>query len=651
MWAAVRWSIFLALPGFAAHLAHLAYDEDAALAFSFVQTGVSEQDKMGMTTMGLHDVVVNLDIEAIDTALGVSMIFDKGAHALRLDQQISQDGIAWGTFSDNIMTTGWSELSVSTNPSPTINNDVKMYSAGYVEGLLTCIRISQFYSNQHQLLMLNEKRSHALQKILGQMKDQIFTMKSRMNMVPHIITRQPDDNYDKQTRYAFLQLWGLRDGYNFAANHFKVHTLSLADLVILNSNSEMPAFFSGYEPDAIRYRMLAQAPAMPMLVQVNSTIRRHDPRKGTLRGSSQVDPFSKEALSDENWEKKVAREGRCTAVIRVTPGDADLFVGHSTWGDYSTMTRIFKHYDFDLRGAGTMASKIAMSSYPGCISSTDEYYSMSSGLVIAETSITNLNPFIWDDVKDFPMVMSIPNFIHLMAVNRLAVSAANWAVLYTEKRANTGTKLSQFMAVDYNVFTKGKPPPDNTLWVVEEVPGAIQMKDETEHLRKEGYFGSYNRPMFESVRRKTGFDEAQRNVGELYSWSDNPRATIMRQNVPGIDNMFSFRDFMIRNRFPNSGVIPSTPGHEIMARFDLTEKMAIPNGGIDAKVVGSCTQSQMIVQAISGPTHANLRPFEWTTNGEEKFPGTPHIGQPDVWNFDWVQMTPEGARPIVDGVC
>ena len=46
--------------------------------------------------------------------------------------------------------TGWNELSLSTGAIK-YSNDLKMYACGYIEGLVTARRISQFYSNFMQL--------------------------------------------------------------------------------------------------------------------------------------------------------------------------------------------------------------------------------------------------------------------------------------------------------------------------------------------------------------------------------------------------------------------------------------------------------------------------------------------------------------------
>lgn len=40
--------------------------------------------------------------------------------------------------------------------------------------------------------------------------------------------------------------------------------------------------------------------------------------------------------------------------------------------------------------------------------------------------------------------------------------------------------------------------------------------------------------------------------------------------------------------------------------------------------------------AIGGPTHDPLPPFQWS---KTHFPGeTPHVGHPDLWNFDPVHV-------------
>merc|ERR1719321_1621145 len=163
-------------------------------------------------------------------------------------------------------------------------------------------------------------------------------------------------------------------------------------------------------------------------------------------------------LDDAHWERRLARDGHCSAMVRLATDNADLLVGHTTWDDFSKMTRVFKYYDFPLDASGTMAQIIGMSSYPGVISSTDDFYVMSSGLAVMDTSLEILEEFIWDKVTDFPMFPHIPNFMHVMATNRLAKTPAQWGKFFS--KVNTGTLNSQWMIVDYNQFTAGETLPD-----------------------------------------------------------------------------------------------------------------------------------------------------------------------------------------------
>merc|ERR1712232_497953 len=98
-------------------------------------------------------------------------------------------------------------------------------------------------------------------------------------------------------------------------------------------------------------------------------------KRSMFRGSRHTTPTRVEInateLDDKHWERRLAESGHCSALIRVIKDNQDLYMGHTTWDDYSKMTRIFKYYNFPFDGAATMAEKIAFSSYPGTISSTD----------------------------------------------------------------------------------------------------------------------------------------------------------------------------------------------------------------------------------------------------------------------------------------
>lgn len=576
----------------------------------------------------LFGVKVRVDLAGMDAKQGLSILFDKGAHALAVEPGLKNDdeALAWGHFDDNIQTTGWSELFVSASPQKGLPGDVKMYAAGFIEGLLTCVRLSQFHSNSHQLLMRDETTHHSLMNILTQFRDGVQYLRGKVNLLArHTRTEEPSDQYWRHARYLLFQLRGLCDGYNHAAIHFGVHTLSLVDLMLLNSVAEVPELIEAYSPQAMNARRGAAA---SFLARSSTATSSHDDREKKMGNISTEDP-----LDAAHWENRIARNGRCSALVRLTEGNGDLLAGHTTWADYSEMIRIWKYYDFNL--PDSVAKRISMSSYPGCVSSADNYYLMDSGLLAMDTTLEILDPRALDKVEDFPKTPHLPSFMHGMIINKVSSSADDWAELYS--RNNPGTYNAQWMVVDYNKFQPGQPLTDGTFYVVESIPGRVEARDMTHVLREKGYWASFNRPYFDKIRVDSGHDNAQKSHGDLYSYYGSPRGLIFAEYVPGVENLGGMRALMT-----NSGDVDLSSMFEpISARMDLNPSLSIPNGGIDAKVTDSCLFRQQAAQAISGPSHTSQRPFRWMADdGSELWSGYPHAGQPAVWNFDWIQITP-----------
>jgi hypothetical protein len=618
----------------------------------------------------LYMVNVNYDWEEAVQEKAVTIVFDEEAYAMRVDKGIDKkNGIAWATLSDRLDKTGWMKLSVHTNDAKKCPDDVKIYAAGFAEGIMTVARISQFYSNAYQLMMKDEANSHALMNIKKMFHDALGYVKQNSNLASNVVSLPPPDPYWVQARWLLIQLWGIHDAYNFAAVAKNVHSLDLIDMFIINSHAEMPELMEAYTPLAVKKRRAYQS-AIATLQEMSAHRHLRGPKpsaahhqhplvmtnknevvKGSAPGkqnNTSAKHLSKAdlAAADRDWETRVSHHGHCSAMVRIAPENADVFVGHTTWDDFSKMTRIFKHYNFKVSGY-TKANRIGMSSYPGCISSTDNWYIMDSGLVVADTSMEILNPTLYDRVMEFPSNSHLPDFMHVMVVNRMSLTGPHWVSLYSEK--NSGTGNAQWLIFDYNLFTPEEPVPDNSFWVVESIPGIVASGDMSNWLRSNGYWASFNRPYFAETRKRSGHDAAQAKYGDLYSYSASPRAKIFSYLGVSVENMFDMRNVMNRNNYPKEGVVPNEPGHAISARLDLDPISRLPNGGIDAKVVNNCLFKAMECQAISGPSHDKQKVFAWRdADGKELFGGWPHLGLPDKWNFDWVQMTDKNMSQIVD---
>lgn len=115
---------------------------------------------------------------------------------------------------------------------------------------------------------------------------------------------------------------------------------------------------------------------------------------------------------------------KCSAFIKILTNDkgqfTDLLAGHNTWTEFYEMIRTYKHYKFELEGQGNVLSftEMTFSSYPGCLSSTDDFYLTNHNLLVMETTLEVINIKLYDSVK--PADKYIPNFMRVMAATRFS---------------------------------------------------------------------------------------------------------------------------------------------------------------------------------------------------------------------------------------
>mmetsp|Transcript_29584 Transcript_29584/g.78289 ORF Transcript_29584/g.78289 Transcript_29584/m.78289 type:complete len:654 (-) Transcript_29584:19-1980(-) len=579
-----------------------------------------------------------------DPQKGVTVLVDRAKGQLRMSPGIDANlGVAWGFLADKLATTGWMELRVSGADSSRVSNGMRMYGAGVLEGALTATRMSQFVTNTYDLLLKDEASEHAMENVRRLFQEEFVYVRRETKFRS---MDEPGNAYWRQIRYILMQMVGIRDGYNMVAAAEGTRPLTMMDIFIINNHAELPELMQAYTPEAVKERIHFQGRLLQLFERkaatrsFNDFLHKHGDR-ATESNPAQEQNETVQEWADRDWENRLAKYGHCSAFVHLSEENDDLYVGHTTWSDYSKMNRIYKYYDFKLPGASTAASTIGFSSYPGCVSSTDDFYMLNSGLVVMDTSLEILNPRQYWRVAEFPANPHAPNFMHIMATNRMAGTGTQWAALIMSQ--NSGTGNAQWMVVDYNKFRHKETLPAGTFWVVEQIPALVQKQDMSSWLQEKGYWASYNRPYFPEIRKRSGHTDAEQTYGSLYSITASPRAKIFKHFAPSVRNLFGMRTLMNRDAFPADGVTFLGPGHAVSARMDLDPKTPIPNGGIDAKVVNRCLFRYLQCQAISGPSHEGGSPFSWKRNGEDTFPGWPHLGLPDLWNFDWVQMTPSGA--------
>lgn len=551
-----------------------------------------------------------------------------GAGGLVLRQDGGSEALASGTFVDSLDDLGWSRLSMQTSEGPG-GDAMKMYAAGVVEGYLTAKRIKEFHGNSRGLLDMNPEntgRLPALQRALGKLVSQLDASDGAET-----------GSVAGQARLGFLQTRGIRDGYTLARGRTSsvlsgAPSLSMVDMLILNSDGVIDELLDKYGDEDSGTGSFLQRKTVRMRQQGGR------PQRRGLRM-----PLS----------------GHCTGLVRLTPDRSELYFGHTTWESFSEMTRMWKVYDFPLEGVA--ARRISFSSYPGCVSSTDDYYLMDSGLAVTETTLNIPGKERHVDGTQ------VPDFLRIMAANRLASDGEAW--VRNMDSSATGTYSSQWLVLDYHRFTPGSDLAPGTFHVLEQAPGMSHFEDMSSWLNSKGYWASFDRAYFDDVRGATGDTRMEsklqlRNNQEaaLYSKAETPRAQIVRRTVNDVSSLAAMRAEMSRNRGAEEPVDqPSLrlPRYTISARNDLKDAESIdvdgsPDGGVDAKITSSCLFRQLTADAVSSPAHSSVPAFRWTSpDGKELWPGYPHEGLPNVAAFDWVRVDPAQVElgQVDDGAC
>ncbi|GAB4819731.1 hypothetical protein N2152v2_006777 [Parachlorella kessleri] len=347
-------------------------------------------------------------------------------------------------------------------------------------------------------------------------------------------------------------------------------------------------------------------------------------------------------LTPSQLSMKLATSGKCSALVRVTGDFSDLMLAHSAWYTYGGLVRVYKHIDFALRDPDVRLSGMSFSSYPGELSSDDDFYLLDTGLVVLQTTNSVFNTKLYDTLTP----KSVLSWQRARVASFLASSGQEWVGHMQEH--NSGTGNNQWMVVDLKRFSPGRELEPGLLWVVEQAPGLVVSSDATETLVR-GYWPSYNIPFHPAVYNHSGYpqfiqQQAARgleyaNAVSGVSYQLAPRAKIFRRDVGGVTDLPSLKDFMRSNDWPDDPYSGGSPTGAICARGDLDPRNPRPYGCIDTKATHYRMALQRQAYAVNGPTTAGgrLPPFEWKGEAAER---VAHIGQPARFDYDFELMTP-----------
>ncbi|TKR83222.1 hypothetical protein L596_016846 [Steinernema carpocapsae] len=502
--------------------------------------------------------------------------------------------VAVGRFRNSINATGWSYLEIETKPE--FDANLQAYAAGLLEGNLTHTVTEFFLIN-----MVNDYCTG----FKGYCKRLNTYLKANLKWVEkQLATQSPDDPYWQAVNRTFHQLTGIYHGYTNAVKPgvvFDVHSI-----LMININGEI----------------------IDLEKKFNKT---------------------KDLLKPED-------NGKCSGLIKVAPGNKDLFISQVTMSGFESMLRVLKVYKFGYDKKMFPGHTVSFASYPGMLYSSDDFALASSGLAMIETTVNIFDETLFDKIKPDGQLSC---WVRAIVANQLARDGREWCEVF--KKYNSGTYNNQWVILNYNKFTPGKDlPAVGLLYVLEQVPDFIMYRDVTWFLRKYSYFPSYNIPFFRKISKLTGFDKKSLEM-DWFSWQNAPRARILRRDHHKVVDLDSLTKLMRYNDYTHEPFSrcnctpPYTAEAGISARGDLNPINGtfplrgmghVNHGGLDYKGTNVKLMKELRFRSWSGPTYDPLPVFQWSTSTLNNV--VKHVGHPDRWEFKPIEYKWETADVRVD---
>ena len=517
-----------------------------------------------------------------------------GKYTVKKSDKIDNSAIASATYINSYETKGWDFLRISSYDldNNTYSDSNKAYAMGYVEGIINNQRIYQIYRN---LLYFSYYKDGNI--IPDNLKE--FMSKNLEYMKKTCLEKKDKDIYWEHVYYIYQQMLGLYEGYNSACDENK--KLGFIDFQLVVANSDME--------DAINYKDKSRRPNF------------------------------KNMTSDE-IRLYTDLHTHCSALVKAANDFSDIWFGHNTWTTYGAMIRTFKEYRFVTNAHNEKSKVVAFSSYPGSLSSVDDFYYTDSKLVVMETTNSNLNDTLYDLLSPNTLL----TWVRVILANRLASSGEDWLNLF--KRENSGTYNNQYMVLDLNkIDINKKDIKDKALMIIEQIPQYTESKDVTQYLRK-GYWPSYNIPYSRNIFEISGFVETIKEKPDLYDsydYSGSNRPKIFRREQSNINSTDDFKKMMRYNKYEEDPSSQMNAAWTIASRYDLNTKGIGKNlcyGAIDVKFISvkELLEGKNIIHIISGPTNDDMPTFSWKNT--TCYQSTPdrwfHEDVIETWDFPWI---------------
>lgn len=515
------------------------------LAVQLLALGCSLGRAARVPRRDLDDVCLQQSLYADRTVQGSVVITSKNEFEFQGPVQ-TEDAVAWGSFLDSAYTvSNFGQLRITT--SGDFSDPIQTFAAGWLEGYLTAPRIAQNYKNLHTYF--NTTMGASLEEPMKWMDRQDAWVRQRceedrgFDMSRGAAPRAEEEEEDtlalrnggeqaqgvdgtdstttatatnsEKSEFASRRLTGRISQYapKDTANDDDVSKGRFWDATCL-AIRQFDGVVAGYQAraasaaaDPSKNGNPEEIPEMPYshffflesnadLYDVIDKMQPSQRPSWSPGGDAPADPET----AGKKLFHELALSGKCSALVKLAADLSDIYMGHSTWDSYTAMLRIYKHYNFDLRELQPAAQHLAFSSYPGQIFSDDDFFILSSKMVLLQTT----NKIFNDDLFQNLTPESVLSWQRVRAANWLASSGEEWTQ-YLEME-NSGTYNNQYMVVDLKQFVPGEDPRPGLLWVAEQIPGQVVRADMTSTLAL-GYWPSFNVPAFPEIYEASGYPD------------------------------------------------------------------------------------------------------------------------------------------------
>jgi hypothetical protein len=230
---------------------------------------------------------------------------------------------------------------------------------------------------------------------------------------------------------------------------------------------------------------------------------------------------------------RIDRLSHCTALIVLS--HEDIFFSHGTWADYRDLHSVILHYN--LPCTEFPAPRVSLTTQLGLVSSVDDFFINSNGLMIFETTVTLQNRSLSDNVRP----ATVMNWMGTILAAFVAENVSGWADAFLAH--NSGTYNNEYFVVDSKLLRGGARVPANLVRSVLQLPGPWRFEEDlTDELYREGFIASFNVPKNQAGARMMEWDRAGGAAG--CSYYECPRYLISKRESPRLSDWETFKRFM-----------------------------------------------------------------------------------------------------------